>query len=133
MAYKQLFSSLENHLYGYQQVEPYNSELRGRVLIDMPLPLIPGRFIPLMDERLGELSIWIYLRYEGIFTFYKSCGCVGHSTSRCLVDPRISARNIRRRLKVVEEDGLESFMGQQITRFTLIILKAYLIGFDSET
>ena len=80
-----LVESIDNNGPGLPQ-QPY---LRAKIIVDLTRPLIPGCFLPIDGDRVS----WVYFRYEGIFKFWKECGCVGHNTCRC----HLSADDARRR------------------------------------
>lgn len=70
--------------------------------MDLYRPLIPGCFVPLDDNWVS----WVYFRYEGIYRFYKECGCVGHNTGRCNLAAYDAQRIIQRHLHEFEEAGM---------------------------
>ncbi|KMT05663.1 hypothetical protein BVRB_7g167960 [Beta vulgaris subsp. vulgaris] len=54
---------------------------RALVWIKVKSPLIPGIYLEMQEGR----SIWIDLRYEGVYIFCKRCGRIGHKSSICSV------------------------------------------------
>ena len=52
---------------------------RALVWIKTKSPLIPGMYLEMQEGR----TIWIDLRYEGVYVFCKRCGRIGHKSSSC--------------------------------------------------
>ncbi|KMT09758.1 hypothetical protein BVRB_6g127390 [Beta vulgaris subsp. vulgaris] len=52
---------------------------RALVWIKTKTPLVPGVYIEVQESR----TIWIDIRYEGVFVFCKRCGKIGHKSSSC--------------------------------------------------
>ena len=52
---------------------------RALVWIKIKAPLVPGMYIEVQDSR----TIWVDIRYEGVFVFCKRCGKIGHKSSSC--------------------------------------------------
>ncbi|KMT08661.1 hypothetical protein BVRB_6g139370 isoform B [Beta vulgaris subsp. vulgaris] len=52
---------------------------RALVWIKTKAPLVPGMYIEVQDSR----TIWVDIRYEGVFVFCKRCGKIGHKSSSC--------------------------------------------------
>ena len=52
---------------------------RALVWIKIKTPLIPGMYLEMQEVR----TIWIDLRYEGVYVFCKRCGRIGHKSSSC--------------------------------------------------
>lgn len=103
---------LLNHVGYVDQVDtiegslPLQSVVRALVFIDLSRPLIAG-CLPHYDDHV----ILIYFRYEGVFKFCKSCGCVGHSTVRCNYSQFEANRRIHNRLSEFEKSGFKVLYG----------------------
>nr|CCA66019.1 hypothetical protein [Beta vulgaris subsp. vulgaris] len=52
---------------------------RALVWLKIKAPLVPGMYIEVQENR----TLWVDLRYEGIFVFCKRCGKIGHKSSSC--------------------------------------------------
>lgn len=52
---------------------------RALVWIKVKSPLVPGMFIEVQEGR----TLWIDIRYEGVYVFCKRCGRIGHKSSSC--------------------------------------------------
>lgn len=52
---------------------------RALVWIKTKSPLVPGMYIEVQEGR----TLWIDIRYEGVFVFCKRCGRIGHKSSSC--------------------------------------------------
>ncbi|KMT14848.1 hypothetical protein BVRB_3g065710 [Beta vulgaris subsp. vulgaris] len=54
---------------------------RALVWIKIKGPLLPGMYLEMQEGR----TIWVDLRYEGVYVFCKRCGRVGHKSSSCSI------------------------------------------------
>ncbi|KAL2897618.1 Pyruvate dehydrogenase phosphatase regulatory subunit mitochondrial [Bienertia sinuspersici] len=90
---------------GLPYVLPTNPEIRTLVWVDTTIPLIPGCYLPLFDNRI----VWVYFHYEGVFRFCKQCGKIGHATASCRLSPAFHI--INNRIQSLEREGFHVLRG----------------------